>query len=92
MYACYICQYRMIRRGPLDSASIVSHEFTIEQCPVQLLVLANSMRGKEIANEFVRVLYALYGIGPSFLLAAMRDSALVNNVALKVIYSMLVDM
>jgi hypothetical protein len=72
----------------------ISNEFTIEQRLVKLQMLAKSMKGEEIAREPISVLSATYGIGSGFLLAAMRDGASVNNVALstlKVVYPQLVD-
>ena len=72
----------------------ISNEITIEQRLVKLQMLAKSMKGEEIARELISVLSATYGIGSGFLLAAMRDRASVNNVALatlKVVYPMLVD-
>ena len=60
----------------------ISDDFTIEQHLVRLQMLAKSMKGEEIASELISILSASYGIGPTFLLAAMRDRASVNNVAL----------
>ena len=57
-------------------------------------MLAKSMKGEEIARELISILSASYGIGPTFLLAAMRDRASVNNVTLttvKIVYPMLID-
>ena len=72
----------------------ISDNFTIEQCLVRLQMLAKSMKGEEIVRELISILSASYGIGPTFLLAAMRNEASVNNVALttvKIVYPMLID-
>lgn len=72
----------------------ISDEFSVEQRLVRLQMLAKSMKGEEIARELISILSVTYGIGPTFLLAAMRDRASVNNVALttlKIVYPMLVD-
>ena len=72
----------------------ISNEFSIEQLLVKLQMLAKSMKGEEIASELINVLSATYGISSGYLLAAMRDRASVNNVALrtlKVVYPQLVD-
>jgi hypothetical protein len=69
----------------------ISNEFTIEQRLVKLQMLAKSMKGEEIAREPISVLSATYGIGSGFLLAAMRDGASVNNVALSTLKVVLVD-
>ena len=72
----------------------ISNDFTIEQRLVKLQMLAKSMKGEEIASELISVLSVSYGIGSGFLLAAVRDRASVNNVALttlKVVYPVLVD-
>ena len=49
----------------------ISDDFTIEQRLVRLQMLAKSMKGEEIARELISILSASYGIGPTFLLAAM---------------------
>lgn len=52
------------------------------------------MKDKEVARELISVLSATYGIASGFLLAAMRNRASVNNVAvstLKIVYPMLLD-
>ena len=40
------------------------------------------MTGEEIARELIHVLSANYAIGPNQLIAAMRDCAAVNGVAM----------
>ena len=44
-----------------------------------------SMTGEEIARELIRVLSANYAIGPNQLIAAMRDRAAVNGVAMRTV-------
>ena len=57
-------------------------------------MIAKSMTGEELARELITVLSINYSVSPTSLLAAMRDRASVNNVALrtlKVVYSLVVD-
>ena len=52
------------------------------------------MNGNEIARELISTFSTKYGIGSSCLLAAMRDRASINNVAvqiLQVVYPSLID-
>ena len=56
--------------------------------------LSKSMTGEEIARELINVLSVTYSIGSDQLIAAMRDRAAVNNVAMRtlaVVYSKLLD-
>ena len=72
----------------------VSDQWTIEQRLVRLQMLAKSLSGEEIARELISVLSVTYSIAPNFVLAAMRDRASTNTVALrtmKVIYPYLID-
>jgi len=43
------------------------------------------MTGEEIAHELIRVLSANYAIDPNQLIAAMRDHAAVNGVAMRTV-------
>ena len=61
----------------------VSESWTLEQCLIQIQLLAKSMTGEEIARELIHVLSATYIIGPDQFMAAMRDRAAVNNVAMR---------
>lgn len=55
----------------------------VHQRLVRLQLLAKSLNGKEIACELVSVLSTTYGIGSDRLLAAMRDGASTNGVAMR---------
>ncbi len=57
-------------------------------------MLSKSLTGEEIARELIHVLSVNFSIGPGQLIAAMRDRASVNNVAmrtLKIVYPDLLD-
>ena len=67
---------------------------TIHQRLVRVQLLTKSMTGEEVARELLSVLSTEYGIASSNLLAANRDRASVNTVAirmLKVLYPNLLD-
>ena len=61
----------------------VSASWTLEQHLVRIQLLCTSMTGEEIARELIHVLSATYTIDPDQLIAAMRDRASVNNVAMR---------
>ena len=68
--------------------------FRINQYLVCFQTLSKSMTGEELARELIRVLSTEYGLAPERLLAAMRDRASVNGVAmatLRVVYPSLID-
>ena len=70
------------------------HNWKIVQCLVRVEFLAKNMTGEEAARELVNVLSVKLSIGSDYLVAAMRDRASVNNVALRtvsVIYPHLLD-
>ena len=57
-------------------------------------MLAKSLTGEELARELISVLSVAYSITSNSLLAAMRDGASVNNVAiqtLKIVYPLVID-
>ena len=57
-------------------------------------MLAKSLTGEELARELISVLSVAYSIISNSLLAAMRDGASVNNVAiqtLKIVYPLVID-
>ena len=56
--------------------------WTIEQRLVQISLLAKSMMGEELARELLTVLSTELGIPASHIIAAMRDRASVNNMAM----------
>ena len=72
----------------------VSESWELEQRLVRMQLLSKSMTGEEVAREWIHVLSSNYSIGPSSLIAAMRDRASVNDVAtktLKVVYPNVLD-
>ena len=66
--------------------------FVIKQRLVRFLTLAKSMTGEEIARELISALSVEYGITSERLLAAMRDCASVNGVAMRTIKVVFPDM
>ena len=69
-------------------------EWNIKQRLVRVKTLAKSLLGDEIARELIEVLSVRLSISSARLLAAMRDRASVNGVAmrtLKIIFPHLVD-
>jgi len=69
-------------------------EWTIQQRLVRLQFLVKSMNGEEIARELINILSVTLGIQSHLVLAAMRDIASVNNLAMrtvKVIYPNILD-
>lgn len=72
----------------------VTEGMKIQQRLLRVQMIAKSMTGEELARELITVLSINYSVSPTSLLAAMRDRASVNNVALrtlKVVYPLVVD-
>ena len=72
----------------------VGEQWTLEQRLIRIQMLSKSMSGEEIARELISVLSVTYGIQSELLLAAMRDRASVNNLAMQtvnVVYPLLLD-
>ena len=72
----------------------VTNDWVIQQKLVRLQIFAKSLNGEEVARELISVLSVSYGIPSYSLLAAMRDRASVNEVAiktLKIVYPNLVS-
>ncbi len=70
------------------------HEWNVHQRLIRLEFLAKSMNGEEIARQLISTLSVTYGIESTFILAAMRDGASVNGLAMgvvKVIYPHIMD-
>ena len=70
----------------------ISDDWSIEQRFVALKILRSSLKGEEIAREIISTLSIDYHVGPTSVLASMRERA--NNVALttlKVLYLNLID-
>ena len=66
----------------------------IQQRLIRFQLIAQSMSGEQVARELITALSIQYSISSSSLLAAMRDRASVNDVAIrtiKVIYPALLD-
>lgn len=61
-----------------------SESWTLERL-VRIQLLSKSMTGGEIARELIRVISANYDIDPNQLIAAMRDRAAVNGVAVRTV-------
>ena len=60
-------------------------DWKIQQRLVRMMFLAKNMTGEETARESINVLSVSLSIPPHLLLAAMRDRASVNNVAMRTI-------
>jgi len=72
----------------------VNDSFVIQQQLIAIQLLSKSPTGEEIAHELVQVLSVSYSISSSHLIAAMRDRAAVNSVAmraLKIVYPNVID-
>ena len=72
----------------------VCDDWKIEQRLVKLSLAAKSVTGEELAQQLLSCLSTNLGINSALLLAAMRDRASVNDVAirtLKILYPNLVD-
>ena len=72
----------------------VDREWCIQQCLTRVQMLAKLLSGEELARELISVLSMTYSIRSNTLLAAIRDGASVNNVAirtLQVVYPLLID-
>lgn len=62
----------------------VSKSWTLERL-VRIQLLSKSMTGEEIARELIRIISANYDIDSNQLIAAMRDRAAVNGVAVRTV-------
>ena len=83
----------------LDEAVVILVRYVTEHMEIQQRLLrvqmvAKCMTGTELARELISVLSVNYSVPPNTLLAAMRDRASVDNVALrtlKVVYPFVED-
>ena len=57
--------------------------WTLEQRLIRVQLLSKSVTGEELACELIHILSTNYAVGPDRLLAAMKDRASVNGVAMK---------
>ena len=72
----------------------IDESWSIQQRLVRLQLLVKSLSGEEVARELICTLSTEYGIKHTSLLAAMRDRASVNNVAMRtliVVYPSVLD-
>ena len=72
----------------------IDDQWRIQQRVGSLKLLAKSMSGEEVAQQIVSVISQELGIPSSFVIAASRDRASVNDVAMqsvKVVYSSILD-
>ena len=72
----------------------LTDDWELKQCVGQLKLLAKSMTGDKLAQQIVVVLSTELGTAPHCIVAAMRDRASVNVVAMrtiKVLYNQLID-
>lgn len=72
----------------------IDDQWTIQQRVCSLKLLAKSVRGEEVAQQIVSIISQELGIRSSHIVAASRDRAAVNDVAMrtvKVVYSSLLD-
>lgn len=77
-----------------SSQSSATCDWELKQCVGRLKLLAKSMTGEEVAQQIIVVLSTELGITPQFIVAAMRDRASVNDVAMrtiKIVYNQLLD-
>ena len=63
----------------------VNNSWIIEQRLLAIQLLSKSLTGEEIVHELVQILSVSYGISSDYLVAAMRDRASVNSVAMKTV-------
>ena len=58
-------------------------KWNIQQCVVRLMLIAMSLTGEEVARQLIVSLTTELGIESDLLIAAIRDCASVNNVAIR---------
>lgn len=63
----------------------LTDDWELKQCVGRLKLLAKSMTGEEVAQQIIVVLSTELGIPPQSIVAAMRDRASVNDVAMRTI-------
>ena len=69
----------------------IDDDFTLPQRLIRVQMLSKSLTGEEIARELLTVLSVTYSIHPNNLLAAMRNRASTNNVAMRTLSPNVVD-
>ena len=53
--------------------TFISDSWVIEQCLIGIQLLAKSFSGEEIVREVIGLLSTKFGIGPKYLVSAMRN-------------------
>ena len=69
-------------------------DWVVKQRVGRLMLLAKSLKGEEVARLLVQALSTELGISSNLIIAAMRDTASVNSVAMRtvrVLYNRVVD-
>ena len=64
-------------------AILIDSNWQIQQRLIRFQLIAQSMTGEQVARELISALSTQYGISSSYLLAAIRDRASVNDVAIR---------
>ena len=75
-------------------ARFVNSDWVVVKRLLRMQMLAKSMTGEEIARELISVLSTTYSIASDHLLAAMRNRASVNGIAMrtvKIVYPKVLD-
>ena len=63
----------------------VGDQYQIQQRAVRVMLLGKSLTGEELAHQLIVCLSTELGIKPDLLVAAMRDRASVNSVAMRIL-------
>ncbi len=72
----------------------VDDDWVIKQRVCRLMLLAKSITGEELARQLIPVVATELSIAPNMVLAAMRDRASVNDVAMRtisIVYNQILD-
>ncbi len=72
----------------------VDDDWVIKQRVCRLMLLAKSITGEELARQLITVVATELSIAPNMVLAAMRDRASVNDVAMRtisIVYNQILD-
>ena len=72
----------------------IDNDWVIKQCVCRLMLLAKSITGEEVARQLITVVSTELSIAPNMVIAAIRDRASVNDVAMRtisVIYNQMLD-
>ena len=64
-------------------ARFVDEKWNIQQSVAKLMLLTKSLTGEEVARQLIVSLTTELGIESDVLIAAMRDRASVNNIAIR---------